>query len=67
MIEGRLAAPVQVWDIEVIDNSKFLNLGDIVICPEQAALQASEHNHSLLEEILFLDVYKRQHIKYRNI
>ncbi len=62
MVEGRLAAPVQVWDLEVIDNSKFLNLGDIVICPEQAALQASEHNHSLLEEILFLTVHATLHL-----
>lgn len=62
MVEGRLAGSVQVWDLEVIGNSKFLNLGDIVICPEQAASQASEHNHSLPEEMLFLLVHGILHL-----
>ncbi|MEG0829166.1 MAG: rRNA maturation RNase YbeY [Anaerovoracaceae bacterium] len=52
----------QYSDLSKIDNSKPLLLGDVVICGEQALIQADEFGHSPAREIIYLFIHSMFHL-----
>lgn len=47
---------------EIRAESGFLCLGDVIICPQIAAVQADEYNHSLTRELVYLMVHSIHHL-----
>ena len=47
---------------EIREESGFLCLGDVIICPQIAAVQADEYNHSLARELVYLTVHSIYHL-----
>jgi len=56
--------PYENIDIEERDNysSKYIILGDMAICLEQAQLQAEEYKHSLIDEVVKLVIHSVLHL-----
>lgn len=52
----------QYGDIEDINDEGIICLGDVVICPEQALLQADEFGHSGERELVYLFVHSVFHL-----
>ena len=47
---------------EDFDDEELAVLGDIVLCPQKAQMQAEEFGHSLEREIAFLTVHSTLHL-----
>ena len=47
---------------EDFDDEELAVLGDIVLCPEKAAMQAEEFGHSFERELAFLTVHSTLHL-----
>jgi probable rRNA maturation factor len=45
-----------------MQKNMFISLGDVVICPEQALLQADEFGHSAERELVYLFVHSVLHL-----
>ncbi len=60
--EGVLSGGLNAWDVEIVDDQEFVHLGDIAICPERAAEQASRLGRSLQEEMVLLTVHGCLHL-----
>lgn len=52
----------QYGSVEEINKNMFVSLGDVVICPEQALLQADEFGHSAERELVYLFVHSVLHL-----
>lgn len=52
----------QYEDLEEVRNNEVICLGDVVICPEQALLQADEFGHSGERELVYLFVHSIFHL-----
>lgn len=63
MINGKLNCSIDSLDYEYNKEGKpSLNLGDIIICPSVAKIQADNLNHSLVREIVFLSCHSILHL-----
>lgn len=63
MHNGTLDSSVSDLDFEYNSEGKpSLNLGDIIICPEVAQIQADSLEHSLTREIVFLSCHSLLHL-----
>ncbi|MCQ2482422.1 MAG: GTPase Era [Clostridia bacterium] len=63
MKNGNLLDSVDDLDFEYsVDGKPELNLGDIIICPAVASIQAENLNHSLAREIVFLVCHSLLHL-----
>ena len=52
----------QYEDLKDIKDERIICLGDVVICPEQALLQADEFGHSGERELVYLFVHSVFHL-----
>jgi len=52
----------QFEDLNEVPETEEVCLGDVVICPEQALLQADEYGHSGERELLYLFVHSMFHL-----
>lgn len=62
--KGRLKERLTDADLYPLEDGerRGLFLGDIVLCPERAAQQASEYGHSLSRELAFLTIHACLHL-----
>lgn len=60
--EGVLSGKLNVWDVEIVGKKELVHLGDIAICPERAAEQATRPGRSLREEMVLLTVHGCLHL-----
>lgn len=63
MKNGKLMSPIEDLDMEYdSEGNPRLNMGDIIICPEVAWVQADNLGHSLSREIIFLVCHSILHL-----
>ena len=52
----------QFEDMSMLPEEGEICLGDVVICPEKACLQAEEYGHSITREFCFLGAHSMLHL-----
>ena len=52
----------QFEDMSMLPEEGEICLGDVVICPEKACLQAEEYGHSQMREMVYLFVHSILHL-----
>lgn len=52
----------QFDDLNMAENMEIISLGDVVICSEQALIQADEFGHSPERELVYLFVHSMFHL-----
>ncbi len=62
MTDGKLNAKLMPYDFSIVEEKKYLPIGDVVICPEKAKKQAEEYGHSIEREMVFLAVHSLLHL-----